>query len=296
MGGLGPLVDTEFVASSIFFATEPSLPIRAEPQGTYFRNIGSEIIRDNDNATEAQTLFDMFVLNRTKYVPNNVARNGKRDGVGDFGVINLADSQTCLFDYILIDSLSGARYQVSQPFSFYFFDFDTGEDGRLEEKLEVCGIESYDLSDTLVGIDSTIIAEDLGGGCFSFTATVFYGGQNNPGFASEVFIPLEEMSEEVKTLVIPFMLALNFPGGIDHFEVKYSISDAVEAGFSGRNFLFAGYTQGRSVSYLPCPPAPPPSPPPPPPSPPPPPPYPPPPCPPPPSPPPPAPPPPAPPP
>ena len=78
-------------------------------------------------------IFDLYVVNTTApYTPHRAKRNGKRlYPQGDFGVVNLGDSQTCTFDFIFVNSQSGELYTVSQEFPFYFFDFDTGDNGRL---------------------------------------------------------------------------------------------------------------------------------------------------------------------
>ena len=81
----------------------------------------------NEALEESILVFDLYVVNTTLYVPHRAKRNGKRAGEGDFGVVNLADSQSCNFDFIFVNSQSGAPYTVTQEFPFYFFDFDKGE-------------------------------------------------------------------------------------------------------------------------------------------------------------------------
>eukprot|EP00965_Chrysotila_dentata_P020174 667807-Pleurochrysis_carterae.AAC.8 len=75
-------------------------------QGIYYAGIGTEeIVTPEDTKIQ---FFDLYVINKTAYVPNNALRNGKRaNEVGDFGVINLADNQECEFEYTFVDRTAG---------------------------------------------------------------------------------------------------------------------------------------------------------------------------------------------
>eukprot|EP00965_Chrysotila_dentata_P035316 1174726-Pleurochrysis_carterae.AAC.1 len=197
----------------------------------YFANIGREVIRDEENAIENNVLFDVYVVNRSTYVPNQIIRNGKQAGVGDFGIVNLADDQSCQFDFVFVDSLAGNLYVVSQPFSFYFFDFDTGEEGRLTESVLMCGLDSYRTSQELYGIPTTVVVNasdrsDRGQDCFEFIATVPFSGENNPGFVSEVLAPFVSLSNYTKTFVLAYLVELNFPGGVSGFSMTYTVTAA----------------------------------------------------------------------
>jgi len=119
----------------------------------------------------------------------------------------------------------GSPYVIDRPFDFYLFDFDTGlEEGTLTESVEVCGLDPvrpFDLSDTIYSpfIVSSIEAVDLdfdenGNRCFRFFATQAGSGSNNPEFASDVFLPLFDMTPFTIINVLPILLKLNFVAGL----------------------------------------------------------------------------------
>jgi len=145
----------------------------------------------------------------------------------------------------------GSPYVIDRPFDFYLFDFDTGlEEGTLTESVEVCGLDPvrpFDLSDTIYSpfIVSSIEAVDLdfdenGNRCFRFFATQAGSGSNNPEFASDVFLPLFDMTPFTIINVLPILLKLNFVAGLSEFTLEYQITAAQDVGTSGRNFLFTG--------------------------------------------------------
>eukprot|EP00965_Chrysotila_dentata_P126071 4167063-Pleurochrysis_carterae.AAC.3 len=176
-----------------------------------------------------QVVYDMYVVNTTVYVPNNAAeRNGKRGGTADFGVINLADDQRCTFEFVFVAQSSGLPYRLSSPLEFFLFDFDTGEDGRLTESAEVCGVEAVLTSTELYGIQSTVEVTRFGSDCYNLTGTLYASGDNNPGtsiydlhclvtktgYASEVFLPVPRMSNYTIDMVVPCLVLLRFPTAV----------------------------------------------------------------------------------
>eukprot|EP00965_Chrysotila_dentata_P261961 6214424-Pleurochrysis_carterae.AAC.1 len=252
LGGLGPAPNASFVSESPFFQSG------YYQGGIYYSEIGTQLFTDADGTTVAER-FDLYVSNTSEYRPNNPTRNGKRGNLADFGVINLADDEICGLEYAFVDSSSGSKYLVRQPFSFYFFDFDTGGD-NLIESLTVCGLESFETSAGLYGIPTTIIIETTdvtpAETCTTFTAATQAGGANDPNFLSEVFIPFDRIDNFTRGSVLPFLLKLNFPAGLEQFYVTYGVTAAIDIGSTGRNFLFAGFTQAASANFLPCPPSP----------------------------------------
>jgi len=100
LGGRGPS-SVEDAADIRFLANND-----VSRQGIYYAGIGTEeIVTPEDTKIQ---FFDLYVINKTAYVPNNALRNGKRaNEVGDFGVINLADNQECEFEYTFVDRTAG---------------------------------------------------------------------------------------------------------------------------------------------------------------------------------------------
>mmetsp|Transcript_29980 Transcript_29980/g.65605 ORF Transcript_29980/g.65605 Transcript_29980/m.65605 type:complete len:95 (+) Transcript_29980:836-1120(+) len=64
-------------------------------------------------------------------------------------------------------------------------------------------------------------------------------------FASDIFMPLAEMTPFTITNVLPNLLRLNFVSGLSGFILEYQITAAQDVGSSGRNFLFTGYALPR---------------------------------------------------
>eukprot|EP00965_Chrysotila_dentata_P258904 6213384-Pleurochrysis_carterae.AAC.1 len=222
----GPLVNLTFVQESAFFQNggDPAFP----PQGIYFSKIGKEVVYDEEITDGVDILFDMYVVNRTRYVPNIVIRNGERGTTGDFGALNLADGQSFDFDFLFVRSSDGTPYTIGQPYSIYFFDFDHGEDGQLLESLSACGLSGYRTSVELYGVETTVSVkiEDSERGCYSFTATQKVGGENNPLFSSEIFVPIEDISSSTQADVLPYLAELQYPGGSSTNSFTFSVSAA----------------------------------------------------------------------
>ena len=159
--------------------------------------------------------FDLYLRNTSEYLPNSrpisIVRNGKAGQNGDFGVINLADDQSCGFEFIFVNAQTGRRHAVSQAFEFFFFDFDSGKEGRLIESLDVCGIIGYETSEQRWpgrGISSTVDVTEHEQGCFTFTATEPFSGDNNPKFAREIFVDFDMLDQTTLDDVLPYLVAL----------------------------------------------------------------------------------------
>jgi len=159
----------------------------------------------------------------------------------DFGRINLADGQTTLFEYTLIDSASGSPHPSSSEPSLYFVDLDVGP-GGLFETLTVCGLsgwataseDSKDGRGLFDGITSRIIAtpveqstlplfapfaSELGQAtaCVRFQGTERHGGANNPNSIATVERAARQRSVDiasgVRKSVLPNLVKLIFPAG-----------------------------------------------------------------------------------
>eukprot|EP00965_Chrysotila_dentata_P075951 2509581-Pleurochrysis_carterae.AAC.1 len=81
-------------------------------QGIYFKGIGQELVRNHiDGDAEVVSRFDLFVSNLSFYRPKDVGNNGKRGELGDFGTINLADGESCNFEFAFINSETGMHFE-----------------------------------------------------------------------------------------------------------------------------------------------------------------------------------------
>eukprot|EP00965_Chrysotila_dentata_P243511 6205452-Pleurochrysis_carterae.AAC.2 len=171
---------------------------------------------------------------------------------------------------------AGELYNVTQPFSFYFFDLDTGDNGRLTEAIELCGILDYKTSFELYGINTTVAVREIESeshlSCIEFTATKYGTGEwltpsrflegtcdaaarsggNNPTFQQDIFAPnADSLRQFARESMLPYIVELRLPGGTTSFKISYSITAAKDPGTSGRNFLFTGaYAMRSPISYL----------------------------------------------
>jgi len=277
LGGIQKTDSTFFEANAFLQAGgDPSyVDGNGTPQGVYYKGIGRDVQPTEWVATEAGafaistrvTNLDLYVRNVTAYAPNprTLAPNARtnamtRDTVDpaklaasaaanelvgappqDFGRINLADGQTTLFEYTLINSASGAPHPSLSEQSLYFFDLDVGS-GGLFETLTVCGLsgwataseDSKEGSGLFDGITSRILAttveqsklplfapfaSELGQAtaCVRFQGTERHGGANNPQSIAMVERAarqrIDDIAPAVRTSVLPNLVKLIFPAG-----------------------------------------------------------------------------------
>eukprot|EP00965_Chrysotila_dentata_P173562 5729652-Pleurochrysis_carterae.AAC.1 len=105
------------------------------PKGTYYEGLGIDTYID-ETGSRVQQPFDLYVKNSSIYVPKNPEQNGKRSGLGDFGIINANQNQKFIVEYILVEPETGNRYAPKNGFAIWFLDIDTGTDGVLQESFE----------------------------------------------------------------------------------------------------------------------------------------------------------------
>eukprot|EP00965_Chrysotila_dentata_P089341 2950294-Pleurochrysis_carterae.AAC.1 len=250
MGGLGPSVDGAFLEQNVF-ALSDNIDHHDPPHGIYYSGVGMELIYNIQTSTVTEKHFDLYVVNTTRYIPHQVLRNGLRDGTGDFAVVNLADGQSCSFNYSFVQPASGELYTLSQNYTVWFVDLDVGQDGFLSESVRVCGVAKYSLSTDTYGVESSLSVEKLeGDDCYRFSANDFGSGDNNPAMASEIFVPLDQMTKYTVSNVLPNLVALTFGSGTSGFEIEYTVSPAKRPNTSGRNFLFTSYTPAEKDAVL----------------------------------------------
>jgi len=221
-------------------------PEFTDPKMLRYNNLGRDFTND--------VVFDLSIVNTTYYKPNKVQRNGYTFG-GDFGQINLADDEECTFDYEFLESGTDTLLTLSEGFDFCLFDFDFGDAGRLSEKLSVCDIVGYSTVETDSGgqIATQLDIQQTAPGCFSFESNSRGYGSDNPERPDQVLRPFSTMADFVKTNVAPKYVCIQFGAGRTGFTATYSITPSLEAGFSGRNFLFSGQVEtSLSPVYAPC--------------------------------------------
>jgi len=217
-----------------------------DPKMLRYDNIG----RDFTN----NVVFDMSVVNISYYKPNKVIRNGYTFG-GDFGQINLADDEECSFLYTFLERGTTNPLTLSEGFDFCLFDFDQGDAGRLSEKLSVCEIIGYSTVETDSGgaITHQLDIQQTSTGCYSFESNARGYGSDNPERPDQVLRPFASMTPFVKINVAPKYVCIKFGAGRSDFEATYTVSPSLDAGFSGRNFLFSGQVEtSLGVVYAPC--------------------------------------------
>ena len=99
--------------------------------GTYY---------DGTSYGNAGVPFDIAVTNRTRYRPWDSSQTGLSES-GAFAQINLGAGSTTRFAFNFYKPGTNTPVTLANVnFNFCFFDFDTGINGRLQEKMQACNV------------------------------------------------------------------------------------------------------------------------------------------------------------
>lgn len=171
------------------------------------------------------TSVNLKITTLSSYTPANTTWNGQ---YGSYGSVNVQEGTSVDLMFEFVKAKSGKPIKIRHPFIFSILDFDMQWDGGAVEKVILDGFEEYYLSNTTVVTVGTDAAN----------RTVFKASTDGTEYDN----PDDPMNLSVvqmdKTVSLKF-------GPTQSFKVTIGVSPGWPG--SGRNFMFAGWTE------IPCP-------------------------------------------